>query len=232
MDYTSIIFIKGFLVGFSVAAPIGPIGILCIRQSIAHGFWGGVTTGLGASLADILYTIGAGLFATALYTFVQDYDNWINFCAGIFLVYLAIKLYKNSALNTSLETEKKDLLASFINVIILSFLSPVTTILFISMFNSYNVFDQPLSSENLRDLALGVGAGATTWWLILSSVISKIYQLTPNLKLTKNVRLKKLSHILWPESRAQNTLPVFSLINTLSALTLGIYGIMSFIKIM
>lgn len=231
MDFMSLIFIKGFLVGFSVAAPIGPIGILCIRQSIAHGFWGGVLTGLGASIADIAYTICAGLFATALYNFVQDYDNWINFCAGVFLIYLAIRIYKSATLSASIETEKTDIWISFINVIILSFLSPITTILFISMFNSYNVFNEPLSSADLGSLALGVGIGATTWWVILSGIISKIYQLQPKFQVPASGLIQKITYILWPESRKTNTLSIFSLINTLSAITLSIYGMISFIKI-
>ncbi len=232
MDDTSIIFVKGFLVGFSVAAPIGPVGILCIRQSITHGFWGGVTTGLGASIADILYTIGTGLFATTIYKFVQAYDDWINLCACFFLLYLAFKIYKISGPDSSVEAGSTDLWSSFLNVLILSFLSPMTTILFISMFKSYNVFNQSLTYVDLRDLALGVGLGATTWWVILSSVITRLYRLTPNISLPKHGIAKHFAHVIWNESRTTGIVSIVSLINVASAIALSIYGIKSLIKVM
>src|SRR4249919_1069933 len=65
------LFLRGLLVGFAIAAPVGPIGLLCIQRTLAYGRLTGLVTGLGAASADALYRLVAGLGVTAVSTFLS-----------------------------------------------------------------------------------------------------------------------------------------------------------------
>src|SRR5579872_4215340 len=86
------LFIKGLIIGFAIAAPVGPIGILCINRSLHDGFKVGLLTGLGAALADGTYGLVAGFGLTALSSLLIHHQIWIRIIGGIFLLYLGIKL--------------------------------------------------------------------------------------------------------------------------------------------
>ena len=49
------LFVKSLVIGFSIAAPVGPIGLLCVQRSLKRGFRSGLATGLGAASADTVY---------------------------------------------------------------------------------------------------------------------------------------------------------------------------------
>ena len=85
----SLFFLKGLLIGFSIAAPVGPIGLLCVQRTIAYGRWSGLVTGLGAATADGLYGAVAAFGLTAISKFlgwsaILVQINWrhISFVSG------------------------------------------------------------------------------------------------------------------------------------------------------
>src|SRR5690349_8507582 len=87
-----IFFLKGLLIGLAIAAPVGPIGILCIQRSLQEGFKIGLFTGLGAAMADGTYGLMAGFGLTAISSLLVSYQFWIRILGGLFLLYLGIKL--------------------------------------------------------------------------------------------------------------------------------------------
>jgi len=82
------LFIKGLVLGFSIAAPVGPIGVLCIRRTLNEGRISGLVSGLGAATADGFYGLVAGLGLTAISDLLIDSQNWLAFIGGIYLCYL------------------------------------------------------------------------------------------------------------------------------------------------
>jgi len=85
------LFLKGLAIGFAIAAPVGPIGILCIQRSLHDGFKIGLMTGLGAALADGTYGLIAGFGLTAISSMLVAQQFWIRIIGGLFLLYLGIK---------------------------------------------------------------------------------------------------------------------------------------------
>src|ERR1043165_7442386 len=83
-------FLKGTIIGFSIAAPVGPIGVLCIRRSLAHGRWVGFASGLGAATADAGYALVAALGLTAVTRALVEHAMWLQAIGGGFMVYLGI----------------------------------------------------------------------------------------------------------------------------------------------
>ena len=85
------LFIKGLIIGFAIAAPVGPIGVLCIQRSLHNGFKIGLMTGLGAAFADGSYGLIAGFGLTALSSLLINHQFLIRLVGGLFLIYLGIK---------------------------------------------------------------------------------------------------------------------------------------------
>src|SRR5262245_50113848 len=86
-------FLKGAIIGLSIAAPVGPIGILCIRRSLANGARIGFVTGLGAATADAFYGAVAGFGLTAVAAFLTQQQFWLSLCGGAFLCYLGLRTF-------------------------------------------------------------------------------------------------------------------------------------------
>jgi threonine/homoserine/homoserine lactone efflux protein len=86
-------FLRGLIIGFSIAAPVGPIGALCIRHVLAQEWTLGFATGLGAATADAIYGCIAGFGLTAVSNFLIDQQIWLRLIGGAFLCYLGIKTF-------------------------------------------------------------------------------------------------------------------------------------------
>src|SRR5215472_14259762 len=84
---------KGLIIGFSIAAPVGPIGVLCIRRSLAEGRLIGLTTGLGAATADAIYGCIAAFGLTAISSFLMGQRFWLGLFGGLFLCYLGVRTF-------------------------------------------------------------------------------------------------------------------------------------------
>src|SRR5512136_2012742 len=83
--------LKGILIGFSIAAPVGPIGVLCIRRTLAEGRASGLVSGLGAASADAIYGCVAGFGLTFISNFLVSQQVWLRLLGGVFLCYLGFK---------------------------------------------------------------------------------------------------------------------------------------------
>jgi len=233
----TLLFFKGALIGFSVAVPLGPIGILCIRQTLGYGFWGGMTTGLGATVADGLYTALTCTAAAYVMQWIETYQNWFNFLGGSFLVYLAASIYRKKEQQMTLKRETRDLLSSFFYTLALTFLSPMTTFLFLSMFMSYNVLTNALGVDNIAYLSLGVAMGSCAWWVILSTSISRLYKVRQTISLKTFFQTKPghfarpLMGIIWPTLKTHHMISIFQFVNRLSAIAIAIYGGVTLLRI-
>ena len=88
--------LKGLAIGFSIAAPVGPIGVLCIRRSLLEGWRVGLATGLGAASADAIYGCVAAFGLTAVSSALVSHRWWLGFPGGLFLCYLGVRTFISS----------------------------------------------------------------------------------------------------------------------------------------
>ena len=88
---------RGLLIGFSIAAPVGPIGVLCIRRTLADGRLAGLVSGLGAATADAFYGSLAGFGLTLVANFLVSQQSWLRLGGGLFLLYLGVKTFLSAA---------------------------------------------------------------------------------------------------------------------------------------
>src|SRR6266446_2645116 len=106
-------FLKGLVIGFAIAAPVGPIGLLCIQRSLHNGFKIGLMTGLGAALADGTYGLIAGFGLTAVSSLLTSYQFWIKLIGGLFLIYLGSKTLLTPPTSDKKTTPDKSSLHAF-----------------------------------------------------------------------------------------------------------------------
>src|SRR5512142_2590739 len=85
--------LKGFAIGFLIAAPVGPIGVLCIRRTLADGRAIGFVSGLGAATADMTYGSIAAFGLTAIQNVLVAQQFWLRLLGGLFLVYLGVRTF-------------------------------------------------------------------------------------------------------------------------------------------
>lgn len=167
--------LNGILLGFSIAAPVGPIGILCLRKTLTQGRSFGFVAGLGAASADAVYGSMAALGLTVISHFLIRYSPWVQLLGAIFLLYLAYTTFRSPVTQaTEADIAKTNYLKTFITTFFLTLTNPLTILSFIGIFAGMNIASGSVSSVYL---IVGVFLGSAAWWLILSTVAGLLRQM-------------------------------------------------------
>ena len=162
------LFIRGLIIGFSIAAPVGPIGVLCIRRTLADGRTSGFLSGLGAATADALYGCVAGFGLTVISGFLVDQRFWIQLIGGFFLLALGIKTLRTVPAERAAAASGTGLAASYASTLLLTLTNPMTILSFAGIFAALGVADTGGDFSAAALLVLGVFVGSAAWWLLLS----------------------------------------------------------------
>ncbi len=121
---------RGFVLGFSIAMPVGPIGVLCMQRTLAQGRVAGLVSGLGAATADAVYGSVAGFGLTVVSGMLVRQQTWLGLVGGVFLCYLGLKtLLTQPAEQNSLES-KGGLLGAYVSTFLLTLTNPLTILFF------------------------------------------------------------------------------------------------------
>lgn len=159
--------LKGAGIGFSIAAPVGPIGVLCIRRSVAEGPAMGLATGLGAATADALYGLVAAFGLTAISSFLVGERFWLALVGGIFLACLGIRTFLSRPASTAAAAGGYGLGSAYLSTLFLTLTNPTTILAFIAVFAGVGLGAVPDPAAAAWVVA-GVLLGSAAWWLILS----------------------------------------------------------------
>ena len=165
--------VQGLLIGFSIAAPVGPIGLLCIRRSMTSGRLVGFVSGLGAASADAVYGIIAVSGLSFVTRLLLDHRGWIHGFGGLFLVYLGISTARAPApANRAPQPgDAATLAGAFTSTFLLTLSNPATILSFIAIFAGLGVISSGTSGNTPAALiVIGVFLGSATWWLLLSGI--------------------------------------------------------------
>jgi threonine/homoserine/homoserine lactone efflux protein len=166
MEYS--LFLRGLAIGFSIAAPVGPIGVLCIRRTLADGQASGLVSGLGAATADAMYGCVAGFGLTFISGILIDQQTWLRFFGGLFLCYLGIKTLLSKPVEQEANVRGTGLLASYVSTFLLTVTNPMTILSFAAIFAGLGLANTGGSYASALILVLGVFLGSAAWWLFLS----------------------------------------------------------------
>jgi threonine/homoserine/homoserine lactone efflux protein len=170
----AILLLKGLVLGFSIAAPVGPIGVLCIRRTLARGRLVGFVSGLGAATADAAYGAIAGFGVTAISSVLVDQQIWFRIVGGLFLCYLGVRTLAAAPANEAApDAEKvKGLAGAYTSTLFLTLTNPATILSFGAIFAGFGIGSERGDYLSAAMLVLGVFCGSATWWLVLSGGVS------------------------------------------------------------
>jgi len=168
---------RGAAVGFSIAAVVGPIGLLCIRRTLSAGFGVGFVSGLGAATADASYAAIAGFGVSAVAAVLVDQRQWLRVVGGIFLVYLALRTVRAAPAERAADATGSGvkLAGAYSSTLALTLSNPMTIMSFAGIFAGLGLGSLGTSSAaSALDLVLGVFVGSAAWWLLLASLIVRL----------------------------------------------------------
>ena len=166
-------FLKGLIIGFSIAAPVGPIGVLCIRRSLEQGTLAGLTAGLGAATADAVYGCIAGFGLTAVSGFLVRQQFWLALVGGVFLCYLGVRTFLSRPAEQAATLGTGSLAATYGTTFLLTLSNPATILSFVAVFAGFGL-GQAADYAAAVVLVLGVFTGSALWWMILSGGVGLI----------------------------------------------------------
>jgi threonine/homoserine/homoserine lactone efflux protein len=162
--------LRGLVLGLAVAAPVGPIGVLCIRRSLAEGRTVGFAVGLGAATADAAYGAVAGLGLTVVSTFLVHQQTWLRLVGGVFLCYLGIRtLLARPAERAAGNERRGGLLGAYTSTFFLTLTNPTTILSFAAIFAGVGVGAEGDDFFSAVLLVGGLFLGSALWWLALSA---------------------------------------------------------------
>jgi len=161
-------FLRGLIIGFSIAAPVGPIGVLCIRRTLAQGRLSGLISGLGAASADAIYGCIAGFGLTFVSNFLVAQQTWLGVIGGVFMCYLGFRTLMARPAEQSAAAGSNGLLSDYLSIFALTLTNPMTILAFVAIFAGLGLAGAGASYGSAAVLVLGVFSGSALWWLILS----------------------------------------------------------------
>jgi threonine/homoserine/homoserine lactone efflux protein len=183
-----LLLLKSIILGFSVSAPIGPIGLLCIQRVLMGGKREGIVTGFGAVTANIIYASIAAFGFSVVSAFLIEQQTLLERIGSAFLFYLGVQVFfKNPAVNAA-KLRGESLIAMYVSTFLLMISNPVTILNFTAMFAGLG-FDSNLNTGQAALMLVGgVLLGAASWWIILSAGVNLFKnKITPYLGLVNKL---------------------------------------------
>jgi threonine/homoserine/homoserine lactone efflux protein len=166
-------FLRGLVVGFTVAAAVGPISLLTIRRTIAHGRLYGLVSGLGVALADASYGAVAAFGLTTVTALLVGARTALALIGGAFLVWLGIRtmLARPTGIAASSD-DRPGLVGAFLSIYGLTMTNPMTIVSFAGIFAGLGLAGRGGGEAAL--LTLGVFLGSSLWWVVLTAVVGRV----------------------------------------------------------
>lgn len=165
--------LRGLIIGVAIAAPVGPIGVLCVRRTLSEGRATGFVSGLGAATADALYGCIAGFGLTFAANLLIAQHLWIRLFGSLFLCYLGVvTLLARPAERAAGAAAGKGLLGAYLTTFFLTLTNPMTILSFTAIFAGLGIVQANADYTAATALVLGVFGGSALWWLTLSSGVS------------------------------------------------------------
>jgi len=165
--------LKGMAIGVSIAAPVGPIGVLCIRRTLRDGVWTGFLAGLGAATADAAYGCVAAFGLTAISGFLVRQQFWLGLVGGVFLCCLGVRAFLGRPAAQPAPAGSDPILAVYGCTLLLTLSNPSTILSFAAVFAGFGL-GRSGDYRAACALVLGVFIGSALWWLILSGGVGML----------------------------------------------------------
>jgi threonine/homoserine/homoserine lactone efflux protein len=158
-------------IGFAIAAPIGPVGLLCIRKALAHGRSAAWMAGLGAAVADTVFGAVVGLGLGAVSHFLAGHADVLKLGGGLFMLVLGVLTWRAAAIEVDLAEESgTGLWRDFLSTFAITITNPATIMGVMGVFAAMGAAAKPVGLAQSWQLVLGVFSGSALWWAVLTEL--------------------------------------------------------------
>ena len=164
--------LRGLAIGLFIAAPVGPIGLLCIQRTLAHGRTAGLVSGLGAATADAFYGAVAAFGVTVVSHALVAEHAWIQAIGGLGLVIIGLQMTRRPKAHEAARSIGGRPLLHYVSVLLLTLANPMTILSFAAVFAALGPTTARHTGPAAALMVAGVFLGSALWWLILSTGVS------------------------------------------------------------
>ncbi len=166
------VFPKGLLAGLAIAAPVGPVNVVCISRTLRKGWKAGLASGLGAATADALYGAIAGFSINFIIQLLIREEFWIRLIGGSFLIVVGVLYYFKRAGSLEAQDAGSAQQSDFVSTLLLNLTNPTTVLSFLAVLAALRA-SQPRSWWLDWLLVLGIFCGSLLWWIVLITIVNR-----------------------------------------------------------
>ena len=174
MSGTGLLFAKGMLLGLSIAAPVGPMALLCLRTTLAHGFLPGLLGGLGVAAGDAFYATVAAFGLQAAATVLTGQSLWLGLLGGLYLVWFGVTTARQPLPSETADGGRRRGLATFVTTFLLTLANPPTIMIFGAMFASLGLIEAQAGTGTALAVVAGITMGSAGWWVLFATTVHRL----------------------------------------------------------
>jgi threonine/homoserine/homoserine lactone efflux protein len=165
--------VRGLLAGLFIAAPVGPVNVLCISRTLSKGWRSGLVSGFGAASADTLYGSIAGFSITFVIQFLLREEFWIRLVGGILLVLIGVSYYFKNPQSLSDQKDGGPEHSDYVSTLLLTLTNPTTVLSFLAILATLGMKEDRASWLTLL-LVAGIFCGSMLWWIVLIGIVNRV----------------------------------------------------------
>jgi threonine/homoserine/homoserine lactone efflux protein len=163
---------RGIATGLIIAAPVGPVNVLCIQRTLGKGWKSGLVSGMGAAAADTIYGAIAGFSITLVIDFLLREQFWIRILGGALLIAIGVLYYFRKPHQLK-EAKEESTHSDFVSTFLLTLTNPTTVLSFLAVLATLGMKEQRSVWMTLL-LVGGIFCGSMMWWTLLTGVVNRL----------------------------------------------------------
>jgi len=164
---------RGLLIGILIAAPVGPMALLCIRRTVERGWASGLASGLGIATADGIYGGAAAFGLTAVSGLLLRESRWVQVAGGIAIAMLGLRsLLAAPAPGAAAAPAQVGLAADYASCLGLTLANPPTILSLLAVMAGFGV--GAATGGRAAWTVAGVLLGSAAWWAALTGKVARV----------------------------------------------------------
>jgi threonine/homoserine/homoserine lactone efflux protein len=186
-------FLQGIIIGLTLAVPVGPISLLCIRRSIADGRLHGIISGFGVATADSLYAAVAVLGLTAISGIIVAHQIFFRIFASLVLMAVGVNVFLSLPVEPGENRGQESYPKDYLSMLAIALANPLTILFFIIVLPGIGITLGGASLSTSAEFVLGIFSGSVAWWVLLCGAIGSV---RTSLSTRNLQRINRISGIL------------------------------------
>jgi threonine/homoserine/homoserine lactone efflux protein len=162
------------VIGLTLAAPVGPIALICIRRTIAEGKFHGIASGLGVATSDSFYAAVTVLGLTIISGFVIANQGLFRTVASIGLVLIGVKIYLSVPPEICTSEEHGTYLKDYLSMVAIAIVNPLTLLFFVAILPGFGIVFPGASIVSSAEFIAGIFLGSSAWWIFLCTSLGSV----------------------------------------------------------